>query len=206
MTVWFSADLHVGHRNISRYCGRPFPDTDDGVHEMDAALIARWNEVVAPDDVVWVLGDVALGPIERSLERVAQLQATKALIAGNHDRCWDGHDDPAKVAEWRDRYHQAGFATIDDWAELELDGRTVRLSHFPYRGDSHAEDRFESHRPTDDGTWLLHGHVHDTWRQQGPQINVGVDAWGGRPVAAAEVIALLDAGPRDLPPLPWDRS
>ena len=170
---------------------------------MDAALAARWSEVVGPDDVVWVLGDVALGPIERSLDRVARLPGTKHLIAGNHDRCWAGHGDEVRVRRWRERYHEAGFATIDDWAELELDGRTVRLSHLPYRGDSHAEDRFESLRPVDDGTWLLHGHVHETWRQQGHQINVGVDAWGGRPVAATEVIALLDAGPRDLPTLPW---
>ncbi|WCO67037.1 hypothetical protein PO878_21335 [Iamia majanohamensis] len=203
MAVWFTSDLHFGHRNISRYCGRPFPDTDAGVHEMDEALVARWNEVVAPDDVVWVLGDVAMGLIDRSLPHVARLAGTKHLVAGNHDRCWDGHDDATAVARWRERYAEVGFATIDDGAELEVHGRTVRLSHFPHRGDSHAEDRFEEHRPVDDGTWLLHGHVHDTWRQHGRQVNVGVDAWAGRPVAATEVVALLDAGPRDLDPLPW---
>ncbi len=203
MTVWFTSDLHFGHRNISRYCGRPFPDTDEGVHEMDEALVARWNEVVAPNDAVWVLGDVALGLIDRSLAHVTRLAGTKRLVAGNHDRCWDGHHDRRRIDEWRDRYQEVGFTTIDDWAELELDGRTIRLSHFPYRGDSHAEDRFESHRPVDDGTWLLHGHVHDTWRQQDRQINVGVDAWSGRPVAAADLVSLLDRGPRDLPSLPW---
>lgn len=203
MTVWFTADLHFGHRNVSRYCGRPFPDTDDGVREMDDALVRRWNERVDPRDQVWVLGDVALGRIATSLPRVAQLHGTLHLVAGNHDRCWGGHDDARGVAAARERYAEVGFVTIDDVAELELDDRTVRLSHFPYWGDSHAEDRFASLRPVDDGTWLLHGHVHTTWRQHAHQVNVGVDAWGGHPVAAADVIALIDAGPRDLPPLPW---
>lgn len=206
MRVWFTADLHVGHRNISRYCGRPFPDTDDGVREMDEALVAAWNDRVGPDDVVWVLGDVAMGAIERSLDRVAQMRGTKRLVAGNHDRCWEGHDDTKRAKGWRTRYHEAGFVTIDDGAELEVDGRTVRLAHFPYRGDSHADDRFEAHRPVDDGSWLLHGHVHTTWRQDGHQINVGVDAWGGRPMAASELVSLLNAGPRSLRPLPWTAS
>ena len=35
MTIWFTADLHLGHQNIIRYCDRPFDDVvfvlaDDG--------------------------------------------------------------------------------------------------------------------------------------------------------------------------------
>ena len=39
---WATSDHHWGHRNILRYCAatRPFPDVD----EMNAQLIARWNE------------------------------------------------------------------------------------------------------------------------------------------------------------------
>lgn len=203
MTTWFTSDLHVGHRNISRYCGRPFPDTDAGVAEMDEALVAAWNATVGPDDEVWVLGDVALGLIDRSLAHVTRLGGTKHLIAGNHDRCWGGHDRPDQIATWRERYHEVGFATIAEAHELDLRGHRVRLSHFPYRGDSHDEDRFGAHRPVDDGTWLIHGHVHETWRQHGRQINVGVDAWAGRPVAAEVVVALIDAGAHDMAPLPW---
>jgi calcineurin-like phosphoesterase family protein len=176
MTTWFTSDLHFGHRNISRYCGRPFPDTEAGVAAMDEALVSAWN---------------------------AELHGTKHLIAGNHDRCWGGHDRPDQIARWRERYHEVGFATLAEARELDLLGHQVRLCHFPYQGDSHDEDRFGAHRPVDDGTWLIHGHVHETWRQQGRQINVGVDAWAGRPVAAEAVVALIDAGEHDLAPLPW---
>jgi len=203
MAIWFTSDLHLGHRNITRYCGRPFPDTEAGVEEMDEGLVAAWNTVVGPDDEVWVLGDVAMGRIDRSLGLVARLRGTKRLIAGNHDRCWPGHGDPERTATWAERYRSAGFATIDSEATLDLAGHGVLLSHFPYEGDSQEHDRFPGHRPVDDGGWLLHGHVHTEWRQHGHQVNVGVDAWGGRPVAATEVAALIDAGPRDLPPLPW---
>ena len=33
---------------------------------------------------------------------------------------------------------------------------------------------------------------------------VGVDSWGGNPVGEDAIIELIEAGPRDLPPLPWD--
>jgi hypothetical protein len=49
MTTWFTADLHLGHRNIISYCDRPF----ESVGAMNRALIARWNEAV-DDDVVCV--------------------------------------------------------------------------------------------------------------------------------------------------------
>jgi len=66
---------------------------------------------------------------------------------------------------------------------LVLPGRiSVLAYHFPYRGDSHDHDRYREHRPADEGAWLLHGHVHERWRQRGRMINVGVDAWGGYPV------------------------
>ena len=105
MTLWLTSDLHFGHENIIRYCDRPFADVD----EMDAELVRRWNERVAPDDVVWVLGDVALGPIHRSLGLVAELAGDKRLVSGNHDRCWPGNKHPER---WMEPYRDAGFSEI----------------------------------------------------------------------------------------------
>jgi hypothetical protein len=39
--------------------------------------------------------------------------------------------------------------------------------------------------------------------QVGRQINVGIDAWGGRVANAGEVVALIEAGPRELPRIEW---
>jgi calcineurin-like phosphoesterase family protein len=52
---------------------------------------------------------------------------------------------------------------------------------------------------------LVHGHVHETWLQSGRQINVGIDAWGGRVANADEVVALMKSGPRNLPRIEWSQ-
>jgi calcineurin-like phosphoesterase family protein len=197
MTTWFTADLHFGHANIIQYCARPFLDVDS----MNNVLVDRWNESVKPADTVWVLGDVALGRIDETLELVGELNGRKVLLAGNHDRCWSGHGD--KSAPWIERYLDAGFDEVRHGeVNITVGRRTMRASHFPYRGDSHDHDRYVDHRPVDSGAWLLHGHVHERWRQRGRMVNVGVDAWDYRPVSEAQVDALIEAGPAECDPLP----
>ena len=170
---------------------------------MDAALVSGWNDKVAPGDDVVVLGDLAMGRIADSLSLVSQLNGTKTLVAGNHDRCWSGHRKGAD--KWVDRYLEAGFVRVaQGTVDVDLGPTLALADHFPYQGDSHDEDRYAAHRPTDRGRWLLHGHVHEKWRQHGRQINVGVDAWGGRPVSDDRLVELIAAGPADLAPLPWD--
>ena len=188
MIRWFTSDLHFGHANIIRYSQRPYADVD----EMDRDLIARWNATVAADDEVWVLGDVAMGRIDESLLLVRELAGTKLLVPGNHDRCWPGRG--AKAAEWAKRYVQAGFADVlPPQVDITVAGQPARACHFPYYGDSHDEDRFESHRPVDDGRLLLHGHVHTQWRVEGRQVNVGCDVWDYRPVSEDAIVAALRA-------------
>lgn len=53
MARYFTADLHLGHRNIIDYSGRPFRDAE----QMNGALVERWNTTVTPEDEVIVLGD-----------------------------------------------------------------------------------------------------------------------------------------------------
>ena len=55
--TWFTADFHLGHANIIRYCGRPF----ESVAEMDAAILGRLNSSVAEDDILYFLGDFCRG-------------------------------------------------------------------------------------------------------------------------------------------------
>ncbi|MHB8295541.1 MAG: hypothetical protein ACYDH5_13145 [Acidimicrobiales bacterium] len=61
-------------------------------------------------------------------------------------------------------------------------------------------DRCGSFRPIDEGEWLLHGHVHEKWRQLGRTINVGVDVWDFTPVAEDAIIRLINEPPRHGPP------
>lgn len=185
---WFTADLHLGHANIIEYAHRPFAD----VERMNAALLERWNEVVAPDDEVYVLGDVAMGDVAETVPKCTALHGRKILVPGNHDRCWPGHKKVSASAA--ELYKRAVFEIAPPIILLAVEQAprgSVTLCHFPHRGDSRGHDRYVSQRPPDDGGWLLHGHVHDRWQVNGRQINVGVDVWGYRPVSQDELIALM---------------
>jgi calcineurin-like phosphoesterase family protein len=195
MALWFTSDLHFGHGNIIRYSSRPFAD----VAAMDRALVERWNDTVAAADDVWILGDFALGRIEATLPLAEQLQGRKHLLSGNHDRCWSGHGPRARA--WVPRYQAVGLEVRQGELELEVAGTAVLACHFPYQGDSHGQDRYVDARPVDRGRWLLHGHVHGRWRQRDRMINVGVDAWGYRPVSADELGRLIADGPGRRAPI-----
>lgn len=200
---WWTSDLHLGHAGILAHTQRPYGDTET----MDVDLIERWNERVDPADEVYILGDLAMGPIVEMLELVELFNGTKFLVPGNHDKCWEGlrRKQKNQVDRWRRSYEAAGLTVLDGELALQLGHVEVVVSHFPYEGDSQEVERFPALRPKDRGAWLLHGHVHEKWRQHGRMINVGVDAWGGYPVAEPDLVALIAAGPRELPRLPWRR-
>lgn len=183
---FFTADLHLGHANIIQYCNRPFPT----VGAMNAALVANWIEIVRPDDEIWVLGDVAMGRISETLPLVTHLPGRKHLVPGNHDRCWPGHSRVR--SEHIAMYEDVGFTIHPSIVRAELGDHQVMLCHLPVVGDSRDTDRYAQHRPTlDTDTWLLHGHVHEKWKTNGRQINVGVDVWNYRPVPETDLIELM---------------
>jgi len=219
-TVYFTSDTHFSHKNIIEYCGRPFTD----VEHMNAALVDAWNHTVSPDDTVYHLGDIALGGIPKTLEIIRQLNGHKILIPGNHDKCWRWPKrkpiTESKLLFAEEMYLDAGFEEIlkpttethDGYllpaAKLQLDvtPQTVLLAHLPPSGDHSEIDRYSSVRPAQFSGWVLHGHVHGLWRQRHRFINVGVDAWGGRPVSTAKIQTLIDAGPNDLEPIVLEQS
>lgn len=185
--TFFTSDLHFGHQNIIEYCNRPWATAD----EMNRGLVRLWNDMVSPDDIVWFLGDAAMRVVpDDTLRFIAMLNGTIHLVAGNHDKCWEGHK---KVGDWPQRYLDAGFASIQTEASIEIAGQHVQMCHFPYQGDSHDEDRYVDHRPEDRGAWLLHGHVHDEWDVNGRQINVGCDVRDYRPMHIDEIARIITA-------------
>lgn len=205
MERFYTSDLHFGHNMLVDKAHRPFASTD----EMNTALIDMWNDTVRPADEVWILGDLAMLPMDESLAAVAKLNGRKVLVPGNHDFCWQGQTDQFKfesrwfkhVIRWQMTYRHVGDIAeiVDDPAPHRINGEYVQISHFPYTADHTDPIRYPEHRPTDVGGWLLHGHIHEMWQQHDKQINVGVDAWGLRPVHVDEIANLIAAGPADRP-------
>src|SRR6478735_753357 len=200
MKTWFTSDQHFNHENIIKFCARPF----DNVEHMNEELIKRHNEVVEPDDTVIMLGDYGMGNIEKTLATVKRLNGNKVLLPGNHDRCFVGHGK--KAERWSIEFMRAGFLGVSDVTYFDYLGTGLTdipftLSHFPYADGKHEDDRYARFRPKDKGGWLLHGHVHEKWKVNGRQINVGVDVWDYRPVDFETLIKTAEAGPVE-----WDED
>ena len=191
MSRWWTSDQHYGHANIIRYCERPFTD----VEAMNQAMVDRWNDVVSDSDEVWIVGDLVMGDLETNLRcHVSLLKGRKILVPGNHDVCWQHRSKgPRRIADYLDL---GGIARIvNDPRPVMLAGQQVLINHFPYVLDPQYDTKFMRHRPDDNGGWLLHGHIHEKWRQSGRQINVGVDAWGFAPVSDETLSEMISAGP-----------
>jgi calcineurin-like phosphoesterase family protein len=159
MAIFFTSDSHFGdHRTINIW-KRSFVS----VAEMDRVLEDAWNRSVAPADVVWHLGDFACKPADVPA-LLARLNGTKHLVRGNND-------PPGTLAA-------AGWASVQDYAELELDGTKLVLCHYPFRTWNGQHRRALN----------LHGHSHGRLKPLLRQHDVGVDVWGWRPVTLAEIV------------------
>lgn len=167
MTVFFTSDLHLGHRGIIGMNGRPFDD----VGEMERRLVSNINECVARDDTLWILGDVShrVGKpyVLSCLERVNCRDVR--LVRGNHDKNWE---------------EDGVFSEICDYKELSLGGRRVVLFHYP----------IASWNGMHQGAIHLHGHSHNTFDYNVYNVaeerlvwDVGVDANGYRPISFDEI-------------------
>lgn len=141
MKVRFISDMHFEHANVIKFDNRPFKDID----EMREQMIERWNNVVAPGDLTYVLGDMiwTVNSVENILPK---LNGQIILIKGNHD------NHLVKGGRFK-KY----FAAIKDYDDITVDmedgkKKRVILSHYfmPF---------YNGHRY---GAILLYGHSHVT--------------------------------------------
>lgn len=180
--IWFTSDLHFGHKQILSYCPRPWETLD----QMHNGLIENWNDSVQEDDEVFILGDLALCGFQEFSEYCRALRGKKYLIKGNHDKYSNG------------QYNRLGIKVFHE-VKMLIAGHTVRLSHYPYAPEWYrrpfvykSELRFLERRPPRiAGEILLHGHTHTRYKRAGNRIHVGVDAWDYRPASAREIESLI---------------
>ena len=162
MINFFSADYHFFHPKILEYAKRPFKDEK----EMRKVIIGRHNEIVKPEDTLYVLGDVTLCPKENlsALGPVLKLMnGTKHLILGNHDTGKPFY------------YEELGFTSVHTVLNYNSD---VVLRHDPSAAIT-APDKL----------WLV-GHVHQLFKCLKKPIriyNVGVDVNNFYPVTLPQI-------------------
>lgn len=109
--IWFTSDLHLGHREAINMCGRPF----ETVEEMNETLIRNFNSCVKKNDMVYILGDIAhRTPVVEVNQLISRLNGKKILCKGNHDKKYDGEL----------------FEGIYDFLEIAVHGVNISLMHY----------------------------------------------------------------------------
>lgn len=165
MKTYFIADTHFDSGAILLYENRPFAT----VEEMNETMIRRWNEVVLPEDQVYVIGD--FGGDGREKEILEQLNGRKLLIKGNHDTMSNEY------------YRQTGFAEVYDLPVL-YDGFFL-LSHEPLYVNTNMPYA------------NLFGHVHANpiYRDYSPHhFCVCVERTDYRPMTLEEILGKVKVG------------
>lgn len=139
VNIWFTSDLHFGHRNIMKFCNRPW----ETVEEMDKALINNWNSVVGKNDIVFDLGDFAFASNSKWKYILNQLNGRHYLILGNHD-----------VSRYPGDKTMELFERVEHQMIVKIDDRYVYLNHYPYLCYG------GSWRGPENAVYALHGHTH----------------------------------------------
>lgn len=186
-SIHFTSDWHIGHANSIDFDKRPFRDLD----HMHRTLINNYNAQVPKDGVCYFLGDVGMTNQKTITEVISQLNGTKILVLGNHDK---GHN----------AMYNVGFSLVLNGAMLYIAGQRVTLSHCPLRGifrESavkhpgemwHGEFKHLPYSFNNEGQFHLHGHIHsgpanDKLKIDGRQFDVGAPANKYRPVSMSQI-------------------
>lgn len=172
MKTFFTADLHLFHKNIIKYCKRPFENLD----EMHETIKQNWNMVVSPIDHVYIVGDVAFsnGVEDKVVTYLKNLNGKKFLIRGNHDKKLDSRI----LAE---------FQWVKDYYKLKVstpyEDQEIVLLHYAMK----VWDK--SHH----GSWHLYGHSHGSLKDDpnALSMDIGVDANNFIPLSFEQVSEIL---------------
>lgn len=169
--MWFfTADWHLGHSNIIKYCKRPFLTreeegllqlVDRGVVPpkefkistestdcMTDAIIENTNAVVKPDDSLVIIGDFCNAPKHSRFETA--LKYRKSINCKNIFLIYGNHDDRNVLKDI--------FPFAEDNYSFNVNGQIIFCSHYPCRSWDRAFH----------GSWCLYGHVHGKY---GPEDN-----------------------------------
>jgi calcineurin-like phosphoesterase family protein len=106
---------------------------------MNEEMVREWNEVVNPEDLVYILGDVAFLPAPKAVHFLKRMNGRKILVEGNHDR-----------KQLKDNSFRACFEEIHKYLDINYDGRKIVMFHYP------IAEWDQMHR----GSIHFHGHLH----------------------------------------------
>ena len=139
MKTYITSDTHWGHRNIMSFCPVSRARFRNDVDYMNEAMVKEWNDLVEPEDLVYILGDVAFLPATKAVEYMRRLNGRKILVQGNHDR---------KLL--KDPEFYGCFEEVHHYLDINYAGTKVVMFHYP------IAEFDQMHR----GAVHFHGHLH----------------------------------------------
>lgn len=194
--VFFTSDLHFGHKNILNFCQRPFEDIKD----MELKMISYWNKVVSDKDIVFVLGDTFWFNDRKAMKRILkQLNGSQIyMILGNHcdPRVYERLKSEEIIGDRIQLLSDVATLYLREYNPNNPENPTllseIVLSHYPLMTWSHR----------DKGAINLFGHIHsgpntlctvdqDLPLWKGKQYDVGADNNNYTPIEYNKILSKL---------------
>ena len=176
--IFFTADLHLSHKNILKYCNRPFKDIED----MNRTILQNLEESLRPKDTLYFLGDLTFKEkiAHEFFEKFSEIEIH--FIIGNHDS-----KDVIKIA-------QEYCTSVEHLKNIKIEGQHITLCHYAMLvwNKSHFN------------SWQLFGHSHGrlSFAELGKQYDVGVDNNGFYPVSFDRLLGIMKERPNNFNYIP----
>lgn len=151
---YLTSDSHLFHKNIIKYCNRPYEFTWEAVKQMNEDILSQFDKLPAGSTII-NLGDIALNgsltfdTLKACIDRMKKNDKKLWIVLGNHDR-----EMHFRVKDFKGKYN----SPYELFTALGFD----RVFPYPIL----LEDKFlMSHEPVylAPGSNLvnIYGHTHD---------------------------------------------
>ena len=173
--IWLTSDLHFCHDRAFLWQPRGFPD----VKTHNEQIVSNWNSVVAPEDIVYVLGDIMLNDNQEGMNCLSQLNGSIKIIRGNHDTDvrWGLYSTLPNV-------ETIGWSTMIKYQKYNF-----YLSHFPV-----LTSNLEKSPHLREHILNLYGHTHqkDNFYQDNfNMFHVGLDSHNCCPILLDNILSQI---------------
>ena len=150
-TTYVTSDLHFFHKNIIKYCNRPYEQNQEGIDKMNEDLLQEIDRL-PPGSLLINNGDIEMGcsdfdKIYKLVQRMKENDKKVWIIMGNHDRSLKRFvkSGEMKFESSQELLEFAGFDLVTP-APILINDKFI-FSHEPIRIS---------------GDFInVHGHTHD---------------------------------------------
>lgn len=169
--IWLSSDLHFCHNREFVWGPRGFTS----VEAHNEIIVQNFNDLVKPEDDVYILGDLMLNDNQAGFELLNQLNGKLHLVRGNHDTDtrWNLYRQLPNVVE------------MDNVIRLKYNGYHFYLSHYPTLTANLEKESLKVIEIN------LYGHTHQStnfYMDMPFMYHVGLDSHQNSPVLLDDII------------------